>query len=98
MGAVISDSIGRRDCVHMELTIPHAFIRFVNSGDEQNDLQRLDEWAISLKAWKQQGLQSLYFFIHAGDAPALTLFEYLIPKLNQELDLAIKVPGSALAQ
>ena len=97
MGAVISDTIGRRDCVHMELTIPHAFIRFVDSGDEQTDLQRLDEWAKRLKSWKQQGLQSLYFFIHAGDAPALTLFKYFIPKLNRELGVDIKIPGRALA-
>jgi uncharacterized protein YecE (DUF72 family) len=97
MGAVISDTVGRRDCLHMELTIPHAFIRFVNCGDEQTDFLRLAEWIKRLKAWKEQGLQSFYFFIHAGDAPTLTLFEFFIPKLNQELNLALKIPGSALS-
>ncbi|WPU99194.1 DUF72 domain-containing protein [Mucilaginibacter sp. cycad4] len=93
MGTVISDTAGRRDCLHMTLPIPHAFIRFVDSGDEPTDLLRLEGWIKRLKEWKQQGLQSLYFFIHAGDAPSLSLYDYFITKLNQELQLNIQLPG-----
>ncbi|NVM66958.1 uncharacterized protein YecE (DUF72 family) [Mucilaginibacter sp. SG538B] len=96
MGAVIADTAGRRDCLHMELTIPHAFIRFVNGGDEQTDRLRLDEWVNRLKVWKEQGLQSLYFFIHAGDAPSLSMYNYFIAKLNRELELTIQIPGQTL--
>jgi uncharacterized protein YecE (DUF72 family) len=31
IGAVITDAASRRDCVHMELPTPHAFIRFVET-------------------------------------------------------------------
>jgi uncharacterized protein YecE (DUF72 family) len=96
IGAVVSDTAGRRDCLHMELTIPHAFIRFVNCGDERTDLLRLDEWVKRLKAWKQTGLKSLYFFIHAGDAPSLSLYDYFIDSLNRELGLKIQTPGQSL--
>jgi uncharacterized protein YecE (DUF72 family) len=96
MGAVISDTVGRRDCLHMELTIPHAFIRFVNCENEEIDFLRLEDWIKRLKEWKEKGLQSFYFFIHAGDAPSLSLFNYFIPKLNQELNLNIRVPGQTL--
>lgn len=93
IGAVISDTAGRRDCLHMALTTPHAFIRFVNCGDEPTDLLRLEEWVGRLKEWKQQGLQSLYFFIHAGDTPSLPLYEHFVTKLNQELTLKVPLPG-----
>ncbi|TSJ36435.1 DUF72 domain-containing protein [Mucilaginibacter corticis] len=93
IGLAISDTPGRRDCLHMELTTPDAFVRFVNSGDERLDFQRLDEWLDRLVSWKVQGLRSLYFFIHAGDTPKLTLFNYLIPKLNKQLGLELKIPG-----
>lgn len=96
IGAVISDTSGRRDCLHMELTIPHAFIRFVDCGNEQTDMLRLGEWVKRLKEWKEHGLQSLYFFIHAGDAPSLSLYDYFIAKLNQELELNIQIPGEKL--
>lgn len=96
VGAVISDTAGRRDCLHMELPTPHAFIRFVNCGDEHTDALRLDEWIKRLKEWKDQGLQSVYFFIHAGDTPSLSLFNYLIPRLNRELGSTIKIPEQTL--
>ena len=92
IGSVISDTAGRRDCVHMELTTPHAFIRFVNSRDEGTDLKRLDEWVKRLKSWKEQGLKSLWFFIHAGDTPALMFFEHFIPKLNSALGISVQLP------
>jgi hypothetical protein len=56
----------------------------------------LEDWIKRLKEWKEKGLQSFYFFIHAGDAPSLSLFNYFIPKLNQELNLNIRVPGQTL--
>ena len=32
MGAVITDTAGRRDCAHMHLTIPKVFIRYVGNS------------------------------------------------------------------
>ena len=32
MGIVITDTAGRRDCAHMNLTIPKAFIRYVGNS------------------------------------------------------------------
>jgi len=93
IGTAISDTPGRRDCLHMQLTTPDAFIRFVSCGDERLDFLRLDEWLERLVTWKVQGLRSLYFFIHAGDTPKLTLFNYLTPRLNKQLGLQLQIPG-----
>lgn len=93
LGTAISDTPGRRDCLHMELTTPDAFVRFVSCGDERLDFLRLDAWLERLVSWKVQGLRSLYFFIHAGDNPKLTLFNYLIPRLNKQLGVQLQIPG-----
>lgn len=38
-GAAITDAPGRRDCVHMTLPTPNAYVRFVGSGDQVTDIQ-----------------------------------------------------------
>jgi len=45
MGAVITDTAGRRDVAHMELTIPKTFIRFVGNSLHGTDYTRINAWA-----------------------------------------------------
>jgi uncharacterized protein YecE (DUF72 family) len=76
-GFAITDAPGRRDCVHMHVTVPKALVRFSNSGDEDLDKKRLQEWASRLKEWKHRGLQSAGFFITGPDerlTPALCAY------------------------
>lgn len=85
-GAVITDASGRRDCVHMELPTPHAFIRFVGNGLHPTDYQRIDEWVCRLKSWNDQGLKSVYFFLHQHDEKDTpVLADYTIGKMNEVL-------------
>ncbi|WP_317169561.1 DUF72 domain-containing protein [Mucilaginibacter humi] len=60
LGAVITDASGRRDCVHMNLPTPHAFIRYVGNGDASDD-PRLDDWVYRIKQWRDMGLKSVWF-------------------------------------
>ena len=92
-GAVITDATGRRDCVHMEMPTPHAFIRFVGNGLHATDFARIDDWSQRLKKWKENGLESLYFFLHQHDemnTPVLA--DYTIKKFNTDLGLKLKRP------
>lgn len=60
IGTVITDAHGRRDCLHMELTIPEAYIRF-NGTDGQNrtiDFSRIDDWSQRIKAWVDRGCRN----------------------------------------
>lgn len=68
-GAVITDVSGRRDVLHMEVTVPEVFIRFVGNGPEhrENSLARIDEWAARIKLWQERGLKKVYFFVHQHD-------------------------------
>jgi len=92
-GAIITDATGRRDCVHMNLSTPHAFIRFVGNGLHDSDFTRVDEWADRLADWKTQGLQSVYFFLHQHDeSDTPILADYTIRKINERLGVDLELP------
>lgn len=93
MGAVITDTAGRRDCAHMHLTIPKAFIRYVGNSLHRTDYPRIDAWVNRIKYWLDNGLQELYFFMHMHDeatSPELTV--YLVDKMNKECGLNLVKP------
>jgi len=94
MGAVITDTAGRRDCAHMHLTIPKAFIRYVGNSLHATDYTRCDAWVKRMKYWLDKGMEELYFFMHMHDeatSPELTV--YLVDKMNKELGLHLIKPA-----
>ena len=93
---IIVDTAGRRDMVHMRLTSNEAFVRFVGANIP-SDYERLDEWIETIKLWKAEGLQKLYFFIHQHfEIESPILAKYFIKKLNNDLDLDIRGPQDEL--
>lgn len=93
MGAVITDTAGRRDCAHMHLTIPKAFIRYVGNSLHPTDYTRSDAWVKRMKYWLDHGLEELYFFMHMHDeatSPELTV--YLVDKMNKECGVNLIKP------
>lgn len=93
IGAVITDTAGRRDCAHMHLTLPKTFIRYVGNSLHITDFKRIDDWVNRLKYWLDKGMEELYFFMHMHDeatSPELTV--YLVDKMNKELGLGLIKP------
>ncbi|HEU4471499.1 MAG TPA: DUF72 domain-containing protein [Flavisolibacter sp.] len=93
IGAVITDTAGRRDCCHMHLSLPRTFIRFVGNSLHPSDYTRIDDWVERIAAWLDEGLQELYFFMHMHDeaySPELTV--YLVEKLNKTCGLDLMMP------
>lgn len=89
---ILVDTAGRRDLMHMRLTTPTAFIRWVGANHE-SDRARLDEWVARIASWKKQGLQNLYFFVHQNlerESPLLSA--YFIEKLNQKIGSDLAIP------
>jgi uncharacterized protein YecE (DUF72 family) len=87
-GAIITDASGRRDCVHMELTIPEIFIRFVGNGQEHkdSDFARIDDWVVRIKIWLDKGLEKVYFFLHQHDEKDTPILaNYTIEQFNKHL-------------
>lgn len=95
---VIVDTAGRRDLMHMRLTNPTAFVRYVGAN-HPTDYTRLDDWIERLKNWKAQGIKEIDFFIHQNiekESPLLSA--YFIKQLNAELGAQLKVPNEAQQQ
>ncbi|MGQ0542913.1 MAG: DUF72 domain-containing protein [Blastocatellia bacterium] len=89
---VLVDTAGRRDLMHMRLTTPTAFIRWVGAN-HLSDYDRLDEWIERIAVWKKPGLRELYFFVHQNiekESPLLSA--YFIEKLNKKIGTDIAVP------
>lgn len=93
IGAVITDAAGRRDCAHMELTIPKAFIRYVGNSMHPTDKPRMDAWVQRMKYWLDRGLEEIYFFMHTKDEIlAPEMISYLIDVMNPACGLHLKKP------
>jgi uncharacterized protein YecE (DUF72 family) len=90
IGWAISDTAGRRDCVHMHLPVPRAFIRFVGSNLHPTDFSRTDAWAERVKSWMANGIDSVYYFIHQEDeVNAPELAAYTVNTFNEVCNLRL---------
>jgi len=93
IGTVITDSSGRRDCVHMKLTAPVAFIRFVANNMHPTDFTRIDAWAERLRSWTRKGLREIYFIVHSHhELHAPELVHYAITQFNEKCGTSLRPP------
>lgn len=89
---IIVDTAGRRDMLHMRLTTPYAFIRYVGANVD-SDYNRLDDWLDKLEPWIEQGIKGIYFFIHQNVEKASPLLAaHFIKGVNERFGYDIKVP------
>jgi uncharacterized protein YecE (DUF72 family) len=94
---ILVDTAGRRDLLHMRLTTPVVFIRYVGANQPESDRRRLDDWIDRLKIWTDHGLRDIYFFVHQNiemESPLLSA--YFIERLNKELNLTLKKPKTLI--
>ena len=69
IGAVISDTAGRRDAVHMRLTAPFLLLRFGGYEGHPTDAFRLQEWADRIARWSAGGsLREVHLLVHQPDS------------------------------
>lgn len=68
IGAVISDTAGRRDAVHMRCTAPFLLLRFGGNDLDPSDHERLESWADRIVTWHEGGLHSVYLLMHQPDS------------------------------
>ena len=93
IGTVITDTSGRRDVIHMRLTAPVAFIRWVSNAGHPTDHPRIDAWAERISSWVKRGLREIYFFVHSPDETYTPeLAAYAIEQLNKRCGTSLKPP------
>lgn len=94
IGAVITDGPARRDAVHMHLTLPKLFLRFVCNGLHATSFKRTNDWIQQLQSWIARGLDEAYIFLHPGDTATIPdLTTYWIEQLNNKCNLQLKPPS-----
>jgi len=90
---IVVDTAGRRDLLHMRLTTPKVFVRYVGANNPQSDRERLDDWVNRLKIWVDQGTRDIYFFIHQNiEVESPFLSAYFIKSMNKEFGLNMQIP------
>ncbi len=90
IGTIITDTAGRRDVLHMHLTIPKAFVRFVGNSLHPTDYPRIDSWATRFKKWMDAGIEEIWFFMHMhdeGKSPELT--QYVVESFNKKAKMKL---------
>lgn len=93
LSTVITDTAGRRDVIHMQITNPKLMIRFVGNALHPTDYDRIDQWVSRIGKWIEMGLQELFFIVHQPeDVLCIDLAIYLVDHLNKKLGLNLKPP------
>lgn len=93
VGAVITDTSGRRDVLHQRLTTNEAFIRFVGNNLHESDYSRMEAWSDKIAGWIDRGLQRVAFFMHHPDeqhSPILVTHFALL--LAERTGIALTIP------
>ena len=94
VSTVLTDVSGRRDVLHMRLTTPTAFIRFVGNDLDATDFSRIDAWIERLKTWFDAGLHEVYFFTHEPDnLTAPHLARYFLEKMQAKMPAILRGPN-----
>ena len=93
IGAVITDSPGRRDAAHLYLTLPKIFVRFVCNSLHKSSFERTNDWIRHIQNWINLGLEEAYIFLHPGDDAAIPdLASYWIQEVNRLCQLNLPNP------
>jgi len=89
---IITDSLGRRDMVHMRLTTNRVFVRFA-ATDNPMDYQRMDAWIDRIVNWNELGLTEIAFFLHQNTEKENPLLAtYFVEKLNTTFGTNLHIP------
>ena len=98
MANIIVDTAGRRDMLHMRLTSPVAFVRYVGAN-HPSDVERLNDWVTRIKKWRKEGLQKLYFFVHQNiELESPLLASRFIEEVNKAFKLSLALPAKQTTQ
>lgn len=93
IGSAMTDSSGRRDCLHMELPTPDLFVRFVGNGGDHaaSDFARVDSWVERIAEWRERGLETVNFFCHQHDEKdTYALAAYVTGQFNRKLGAGLR--------
>lgn len=68
IATVVTDTAGRRDALHMNLTTPILIMRFGGYFPHASDQVRMQQWMDRLKEWKARGLKEVHLWMHQPES------------------------------
>jgi len=77
IGLVITDVAGRRDVLHSSISADFTMLRFIGNDLHESDYSRAENWTKRFVQWEQEGLKTLFLFIHEPDdilAPEMSVY------------------------
>lgn len=93
IASVITDTGGFRELVHMRLSTPDTFIRFVGNSLHPTDYTRIDDWIDRMGQWLNQGMENIWFFMHQHEElHSPELIHYMALEMKKKLGLRVQVP------
>jgi len=93
--AVLTDTVGRRDVLHMRPTANFAFVRFSGNGLHSSDYARMDAWILRLGRWLERGLERAFLFLHQPEPQedqTAELGVYAVRRLRELVGVEAKGP------
>ena len=91
---VITDTPGRRDVLHFNLTNKHLFIRYVGDFNHPSDLKRIELWTEKISELINIGIENIWFYVHQpgeNRERILSFYNELIPNINSLLKTQISL-------
>lgn len=95
IGTILTDTAGRRDAVHLYLSMPVLMLRFLGNNLHDSDYDRVEAWVGKIHELIKEGLQEIYFFAHEPDntlAPELAC--HFIQRLAKVCHIHVAEPKS----
>ena len=89
---VITDTPGRRDVLHFNLTNDHLFVRYVGDFSHESDKKRIEQWVNRISELVGMGVNHIWFYVHQpgeNRERILQFYNYMLPLINTSLDLNI---------
>ena len=89
---VVTDTPGRRDVLHFNLSNNHLFLRYVGDFDHPSDLLRINKWVNKISELALLGIDNIWFYVHQPGENRdriLHFYNNLIPRINKILNMNI---------
>ena len=89
---VITDTPGRRDVLHLNVTNDQLFVRYVGDFSHPSDKFRINGWVEKIGELTNLGIKKIWFYVHQpgeNRERILDFFNNMIPYINTKLSLEI---------
>lgn len=90
IGLVTTDTAGRRDIVHTNLTSDWAMIRLVGNDLHPSDEQRLKDWTKVFNSWRHTELKKVFLFLHQYEDIKTAEFSLLSKKILEAQGFSVR--------